>query len=131
LNNMGVIHRIEGRLGNAAEMLERAREAFGEAGERSHEAQTLGNLAPLYKKQGNVDKAKETYREAADIFQELGDHDRQGEILMAMGLLLFETGQRSVGLSAYESGLNLVSNPTGQQKRVKTMLALRKRLQGG
>lgn len=130
LNNMGVIHRIEGRLADAARMLEQAKEIFAQVGDRDREAQVLGNLAPLYKKQGDADKALEVYKQAADVFGEIGDKDKQGEILMALGLLQFEKGKRTEGLAAYETGLQMVSHPTGAQKRAQTMLKLRKAILG-
>jgi tetratricopeptide (TPR) repeat protein len=131
LNNMGVVYRVEGNLAEAANKLEKARKTFAEAKDRSREAQTLGNLAPLYSKQGATAKALETYDQAEALFQEISDADRQGEILMAKGLLQFRLGQRSIGLGAYEAGLLLMKSPTGQQKRLRTMLKLRQKLLGG
>lgn len=130
MNDIGVIHRIEGRLDQAADMLEKARAAFSSAGDRSREAQTLGNLAPLYRKQANTDKALTTYTQAADIFAELKDREREGEILMSRGLLEVELGQRASGLVSYESGLSMISNPSLNQKVALTAMKLRKRLLG-
>jgi hypothetical protein len=50
---------------------------------------------------------------------------------MAKGLLQFQKGQRAAGLAAYEAGLMMVKNPTGKQKRLRSMLKLRKQLLGG
>lgn len=128
LNNIGVVHRMDGRLEEAAIALERARECFAENGDRSREAQALGNLAPLYSKQGRVDDAVTAYSQAAQIFGELGDKDRQGEILMALGLLQFRKGDRQTGLGAYEAGLLLVQNPSPRHKRTRTLLKLRNKV---
>jgi tetratricopeptide (TPR) repeat protein len=131
LNNMGVVYRMDGKLAEASEKLENARRIFSEQGDRSREAQTLGNLAPLYNKQGATDRAIQAYTEAATIFDELKDDDRRGEVLMAKGVLLFDKGQRTGGLAAYEAGLMLLKRPTARQKRLRVMLRLRQRLLGG
>jgi tetratricopeptide (TPR) repeat protein len=131
LNNIGVICRIEGRLDESARSLERAKELFQTLGDRSREAQTLGNLAPLYRKQGLVEKALEAYSEASTLFKSLNDSDREGEILMALGILEFDLGRRSAGILDYEVGLGKILHPTGHQKRLHTLLQIRKFLFGG
>jgi tetratricopeptide (TPR) repeat protein len=116
--------------GQAAEMLEKSRTAFSEAGDQDREAQTLGNLALLYKKQGNNTKALETYTAAADLFAGVNDKDKEGEILISRGLLEFEMGKRLDGITSYEMGLKMIKKPSGAQKRVLTMLKMRKAIMG-
>lgn len=129
-NNIGVVHRTEGRLAEAEAALVAAKQAFSEAGDKDREAQTVGNLAPLYIKQGKHEEAMEAYREASRLFGEVNDHDRRGEILMALGLLQFDTGQRQEGLMNYESGIMLIKKPSPKQKRLRSLLKFKSRLMG-
>ncbi|NDJ53762.1 MAG: tetratricopeptide repeat protein [Chloroflexi bacterium] len=128
LNNIGVVHRVEGRTKEAAEALEKSRLAFQQAGDRNREAQALGNLAPLYISMEEHDKAFETYTDAAAIFEEIGENDLAGETLIAQGLHQFNQGNRMVGIGLYEKGLTHLSQPTMQQKMLRSMLKLRMRL---
>jgi tetratricopeptide (TPR) repeat protein len=131
LNNIGVIHRMEGQLDEAADCLNRASRIFAEAGDMNRHAQTLSNLAPILSKKGSIDEAETYYKQAAEVFDELGDEDRRGQVLMALGVLLFREGKRAAGLRSYETGLGLIKNPTPAQKRTRMMLKVRQKMMGG
>ncbi|MBN1427366.1 MAG: tetratricopeptide repeat protein [Anaerolineae bacterium] len=130
LNNIGVIHRVEGRLPEAARMLEEAMAIFVELGDRDREAQALGNLAPIYKKQGDLEKTLEAYKKSADIFGEIGDLEKQGEILMTLGIAQFDAGKRIDGVTSYEAGLRIIPKPSIRQKWLRTLLKLRMKALG-
>jgi hypothetical protein len=55
---------------------------------------------------------------------------RQGEILLALGVQLWKTGDRSEGLATYEAGLQTLPRPTAKQKMLRNMLRMRNRLMG-
>ena len=128
VNNLGVIHRMQGRWDEAIADLEEARGAFVRLGDRDREAQTLGNLGGLHASKGEREKARECLRQAADIFAELGDTQRQGETLLALGVQAWKTGDRGEGLATYETGLNTLQKPTARQKALRSLLKLRTRL---
>jgi len=130
-NNMGVIFRLQKRFSEAGTMLEKALQLFAGLGDKTREAETLGNLAPLYKQQGDTRRALEAYKQAAVLFREQSDADKEGQILMAMGILEFGRGHRRDGLSLYEVGIRLIQYPSGDQKRIRMMLQLRQKLLGG
>jgi tetratricopeptide (TPR) repeat protein len=130
VNNLGVLHRVQGEWNEAIAALDEAKAIFARLGDRSREAQTLGNLGGLYASQGEREKAKECLRQAADIFAELSDAQRQGETLMALGVQLWKTGDRSGGLAAYETGLRVLQKPTASQKTLRGLLSMRSRLLG-
>lgn len=130
VNNLGVIHRMQGEWDEAIAALDEARAAFVRLGDRDREAQALGNLGGLYASKGERDKAKECLRQAADIFAELGDDQRQGEILLALGVQMWKTEGRSAGLTTYEAGLQTLRKPTAGQKTLRGLLGLRTRLLG-
>lgn len=131
LNNQGVVHRMEGRLDEAAEMLKQAGEQFRSAGDISRAAQTQANLAPILSKQKRYQEAVTAYRSAIEDFGTLGDKPRQGETMMALGVLQFDNGERDLGLANYEAGIMMIEKPTGQQKRLRQLLKLRRSLPGG
>lgn len=130
VNNLGVIHRMQGEWDAAIATLEKARAAFVRLGDRDHEAQALGNLGGLYASKGERDQAKECLRQAADIFAELGDDQRQGETLLALGVQMWKTDDRSAGMTTYEAGLQTLRKPTAGQKTLRGLLGLRTRLLG-
>jgi len=131
MNNLGVIHRMQGKWDEAIAALEEARAAFVRLGDHGREAQTLGNLGGLYASVGKRDKAKECLRQAADIFAESGDTQHQAETLLALGVQAWKTGDRSGGLATYEAGLHALQNATAGQKALRRLLGLRARLLGG
>lgn len=131
MNNLGVVHRMQGEWDQAIETLEEAQAIFVRLGDGGHEAQTLGNLGGLYASKGERDKAKECLRQAADIFAELGDHQLQGETLLALGVQRWKTGDRSGGLATYEAGLQVLQKPTVGQRALRNLFNLRTRLLGG
>jgi tetratricopeptide (TPR) repeat protein len=130
VNNLGVVYRLQDKWDEAIAALEDARATFSKLGDRNREAQTLGNLGGLYADKNERDKAKESLRQAADIFAELGDTERQGETLLALGVQLWKTGDRSEGLATYETGLQILPQPTVKQKTVRNLLRMRNRLLG-
>jgi tetratricopeptide (TPR) repeat protein len=125
-----VVYRLQDKWDEAIAALEDARATFSKLGDRNREAQTLGNLGGLYADKNERDKAKESLRQAADIFAELGDTERQGETLLALGVQLWKTGDRSEGLATYETGLQILPQPTVKQKTVRNLLRMRNRLLG-
>jgi tetratricopeptide (TPR) repeat protein len=131
VNNLGVIHRMQGRWDEAIAALEKARAAFVRLGDRNREAQTLGNLGGLYATRGERDRAKECLRQAADIFAQSGETQLQGETLLALGVQMWKTGDRSGGLATYEAGLHALQRLTAGQKALRGLLSLRTRLLGG
>ena len=131
VNNLGVIHRLQGEWDDAIASLDEAREAFVCLGDRDREAQTLGNLGGLYASKGEREKAKECLRQAADIFVELSDAQRYGETLLALGVQMWKTGDRSTGLATYEAGLQTLRKPTAGQRALRGLLSLRTRLLKG
>jgi tetratricopeptide (TPR) repeat protein len=131
VNNLGIIHRMQGQWDEAIAALDEAREAFVRLDDRSREAQALGNLGGLYASKGDRDKSAEYLRQAADIFSELGDGQRLGETLQALGVQRWKTGDRGGGLATYEAGLHSLEKPTVSQKTLRGLLGLRNRLMGG
>ncbi len=91
----------------------------------------MGNLGGLYASRGERDEARECLRQAAEIFAGQGDAQRQGETLMALGVQMWKSGDRSGGLATYEEGLHGLQNPTAGQKLLGGLLRLRTRLIGG
>jgi len=131
VNNLGVIYRMQGKWDEAVAALGEARAAFARLGDHNREAQALGNLGGLYASRDERDKAAECLRQAADIFAELGDAQRQGETMLALGVQMWKTGDRSGGLATYEAGLHTLQKPTASQKAVRGLLGLRTRLLSG
>jgi tetratricopeptide (TPR) repeat protein len=130
-NNLGVIYRLQGKWDESIAALDEAKAAFARLGDRNREAQALGNLGGLYASKRERDKAKECLRQAADIFAELDDAQCQGETLLALGVQMWKTGDRSSGLAIYEAGLRSLEKPTTGQKALRSLSSLRTRLLGG
>lgn len=130
INNLGVVYRRQDKWDEAIAALEEAKATFAKLGDRNREAQALGNLGGLYADKDERDKAKACLREAADAFAELGDKEHQGETLLALGVQLWKTGDRSGGLATYEAGLQMLPRPTVKQKTMRNLLRMRNRLLG-
>jgi len=131
VNNLGVIYRVQGQWDEAIAALEEAKSLFARLGDRDREAQALGNLGGLYSSKGERDEAKKCLRQAADIFVELGDDQHQGETLLALGVQMWKTNDRSGGLATYEAGLHTLQKPTVSQKTLRALLKMRTRLLRG
>jgi tetratricopeptide (TPR) repeat protein len=130
VNNLGVVYRRQDKWDEAIAALEEAKATFAKLGDRNREAQALGNLGGLYADKNERDKAKECLREASDAFAELDDREHQGETLLALGVQLWKTGDRSGGLATYEAGLQVLPKPTVRQKTMRNLLRMRNRLLG-
>jgi tetratricopeptide (TPR) repeat protein len=130
LNNLGVIHRMQRDWDEAISALEEARTAFTRLGDRNREAQVLGNLGGLYASQGKREKAKQCLEDAASLFADLGDEQRHGETLLALGVQHWKSGDRQKGLTAYQTGLQVLKKPSVGQKALRGLLNLRSRLLG-
>jgi hypothetical protein len=60
----------------------------------------------------------------------LGDRQHQGETLLALGVQMWKTGDRSGGLATYEAGLHTMDEPSPGQKALRGLLDLRTKLLG-
>jgi tetratricopeptide (TPR) repeat protein len=130
VNNLGVLYRLQHDWDDALAALEEARSIFVGLGDRSREAQTLGNMSAVYAGLGKREKARECLRQAADVFAELGDKERQSEVLLELGTQMWKAGDRQAGLATYESGLQMTPKPTIKQKTLRGLLRMRNRLLG-
>ena len=72
LNNIGVIHKLQGRYGKAMEFYEKSLEIKKRLGDRMGAAFSSANMGLMAEKQGRLDLAIRYMEEARDILLSIG-----------------------------------------------------------
>jgi len=85
----------------AAGVLEKAVAAFHRTGERSLEAESLGEQGLCFDARDKHRRAVESYRQAETIFAELGDQGGRGRMLSRLAVTYGEMRRPEEALSAY------------------------------
>jgi tetratricopeptide (TPR) repeat protein len=128
--NLGLAQRELGDFKTAVAEMQTGLAHFRAAGDRLHEAQTLGNMALAYSKAEDHEQAQTLYRDAARIFREIGQDDYYGETILALGDMQFRAGKLLEALATFEVGLDYVRNKNQRQKLMKQLLLLKNRISG-
>lgn len=128
--NLALVYRTMGDHRQALSLMQEALAFFQAAGDQNREAQVLGNMGGTYAAQGDSEQAITCYRQAADIFHALGEEKHYGETLLALGALQVRSGQVMSGATTYEVGLDSIEDPTPQQKMLRGLFGIKRRLTG-
>ncbi len=128
--NLGLAKREMGDYEAAVTEMQAGLAYFRENGVRLREAQTLGNMALAYAKLDDQEQAQTMYREAASIFREIGEDEYYGETILALGDMLFRSGNLMEALGIFEVGLEHIRNKNHRQKLMKQLLVLKNRMAG-
>jgi tetratricopeptide (TPR) repeat protein len=87
LNNIGVLHRLEGNWPAAVTILKEAESLLDGIRDDGRRAQTLGNLGDVYAGQRDYKQAARCYSDAAQLFAGVGDRQKQADVLRAYSLM--------------------------------------------
>jgi tetratricopeptide (TPR) repeat protein/CHAT domain-containing protein len=107
LNNIGGVHRDQGRYAEALEAYQQALSIFREVGDRVLEETTLGNIGKVHRSQGRHAEALEAYQQALSIARELGERALEGTTLNIIGLVYHAQGRYAESLEAHQQALSI------------------------
>jgi tetratricopeptide (TPR) repeat protein len=127
-NDLGVVYTVLRRWGEADKWLDQAQRLFGEIGDLSGEAQTLGNRGSMYRARGEWKEAAASLKLAADRFRVVNDGEQRAVTLRSLSLVRLRQFRPMQALAAYHAALECLPNPTLLQKLLKRLFGLPLRL---
>ncbi|MFG1947801.1 BTAD domain-containing putative transcriptional regulator [Nonomuraea sp. NPDC048826] len=123
-NQLGTIHKNQGRLEPAVEQFERALVCWDRAGLPLRKAGTLHNLGTTYGKLGRFDEALATQDEAAATATAGGLRDYEAMILNGRAAVLIRMGRLDDAIDASRRSLEIwaeFDNPLGEATATDTL----------
>ena len=107
LDNLGLVHRWQGRYPQAAQHHQQALGLFRESGDRAGEASALGNLGFVYWQQGRYPQAVEHHELALAVFRGIGDRSGEARALTSLGFVQRRQGHYRQAVEHHQQGLAL------------------------
>jgi len=107
LDNLGLVHRWQGRYPQAAQHHQHALALFRESGDRAGEASSLGNLGLVYWQQGRYPQAVEHHKLALALAREIGDRGGEAHALTSLGFVYRRQGHYRQAAEHHQQGLAL------------------------
>nr|WP_255426438.1 tetratricopeptide repeat protein [Pseudonocardia sp. C8] len=117
LDNLGLVHRWQGRYPDAAEEHRRAVVLSAEAGDRIGEAYALGNVGLVAWQQGDYTQAAEYQLRALALFREIGDRVGEARTVTCLGFVRRRQGRYREAAEHHRSALALfedLCDPIGE-----------------
>ena len=121
LNNLGMVHRVQGDYPRASEYLEQALKIARELGDRQGEGNALGNLGIAYDSLGKYQRAISFHQQALVISQEIGDRRGEGSILGNLGIAYSNLGEYQQAIDFYQQHL-AIARDIGDRRGEATVL---------
>jgi predicted ATPase len=107
LCQLGMLHQAQGRLDEAGECLERARELLPALRRPELEGRVHFGCGLLRHSQGRLDLARTHYEQAADRYRVAGTKDAEAETLAYLAALLLQRGHLQEARARYHDALAL------------------------
>ncbi|MCD4848331.1 MAG: tetratricopeptide repeat protein, partial [Candidatus Aegiribacteria sp.] len=105
--DLGDLYMETGRMTEAREYYEKARDNAHEACDRSGEGKTLSNLGNLNYKQKRLAEAQECHEKALELHREVGNRKSEGKTLGNLGILFTSQGRTSDAFECYMKALEI------------------------
>ena len=109
LNNLSIIERHEGKLGDAQKDVENALAIFERSGSRQGVLMAENNLASVFWDRGELSKAAERYRESLKLSREMDDKLHESSALGNLAGLLQLQGKLAEARTTFDQALRLAS----------------------
>jgi CHAT domain-containing protein/Tfp pilus assembly protein PilF len=110
----GVTFLLQGRLEQAAVVLEQAAQAYAQDGTSIERFDVLLSLAQAYAGLGHSGKAIHTLELAQVLIQQAGDRDRLGTVLAGLGTVYLDTGQLDAAQEYFGEALAIARERTNR-----------------
>jgi tetratricopeptide (TPR) repeat protein len=123
-NDLGVVYTVLRRWEEAEKWLDQAQRLFGETGDLSGEAQTLGNRGSMYRARGEWKEAAASLKLSADRFHAVDDGEQRAATLQSLSMVRLRQFRPMQALAAYYAALECQPHPTWFQKFLKTLFGL-------
>jgi tetratricopeptide (TPR) repeat protein len=98
---------------------------FAEAGDNRRQGMALANQASALETLKNFKEAIDFYSRAGDAFEKAGEVDFRFEVMQSLGILYLRQFKIFEAITALQSGLIAVKNPTPMQRFMKKLLFFR------
>jgi len=121
LGGLGRLAREQGDGGRAQALLEQALELVRRAGDTTHAAGLLLDLAVVMREQGDPERAADLLHEAADLCQAMGHREGRGVALLQLGLIAAHHGSPDEAVRLCAEALALCA-ADGETPRVAVCL---------
>ena len=131
LNNIGVIHRLDGRWKAAEEALIEANEIFAIDGDKVRQAQVLGNLGDLSSRRRDYEKAEGYYSDSSALFASAGEMRMQADVLRALSLMHIRRRNLWLAVDAMQKSLEVRPKISLPQRLLSWLLQLAKKVMSG
>lgn len=118
----GVTLLMQGRLEQAVIMLERAANAYAEAGKPIERSDLLVSLAQAYAGLGHTGKAIQILELTQVLLQAAGDRDRLEVVLTGLGTVYLETGQLDVAQQHLDEALTIATEQNNRLGRAAILI---------
>ncbi len=96
-----------GEYEEAVAAFSQARHLFAEVGDRTGEAEALGNIGVVYVQLEEWDEARRFLNEALDLCIAAGDRSNQAKVMGNLGMLYARQGDEEQAVEAYEQAMAL------------------------
>lgn len=107
LNNIGVVHHLQGRLDEALVFYERAAGVYTRAGHLKGTASVLSNIASVYQASGDYERSMAYYTRSISVARKAGDQQRIAIALGSIGILYYDQGFHAKALTCYLQSLSI------------------------
>lgn len=118
----GVTLLMQGRLAQAVIPLERAANAYAEAGKPVERSDLLVSLAQAYAGLGHTGKAIQILELTQVLLQAAGDRDRLGVVLAGLGTVYLETGQLEAAQQHLDEALTIATERNNRLGRAAILI---------
>lgn len=123
LGSLGTHYLGQGKLEQAADMLERSLSRIRHVGGQRDHGRTLGNLALLYMQLGRLSAAKDLYEEALTLAKQAHEPIDEGLALLNLGIVSMHLHDLDQAFAYFSQALDLSAQTGDQLNQARVLLA--------